>query len=73
MKSASYKFNTNFSSNQKWHNKQKYNNARRSIPTHPTFVNDTHRDLHLWTVTPKSIGFTVVYMSAKFNDEAHNS
>ena len=25
----------------------KYNNAKRSIPAHPTFVNDTHRDLHL--------------------------
>ena len=27
--------------------KQKYNNAKRSIPAHPTFANDTHRDLHL--------------------------
>ena len=26
----------------------KYNNAKRSIPAHPTFVNDAHRDLHLW-------------------------
>ena len=25
----------------------KYNNAKRSIPAHPTFVNDNHRDLHL--------------------------
>ena len=25
----------------------KYTNAKRSIPAHPTFVNDTHRDLHL--------------------------
>ena len=31
----------------------KYNNAKRSIPAHPTFVNDTHRDLYLWTVTSK--------------------
>ena len=31
----------------------KYNNAKRSIPVHPTFVIDTHRDLHLWTVTSK--------------------
>ena len=36
----------------------KYNNAKRSIPAHPTFVNDTHGDLHLWTVTSKLIGFT---------------
>ena len=34
----------------------KYNNAKRSIPAHPTFVNDTHRDLHLWTVTSKITG-----------------
>ena len=50
----------------------KYNNAKRSIPAHPTFVNDTHRDLHLWTVTSKSIGFTMVNMSAKFDKEIHN-
>ena len=25
----------------------KYNNAKRSIPAHPTFVNDAPRDLHL--------------------------
>ena len=31
----------------------KYNNAKRSIPTHATFVNNAHRDLHLWP--PKSI------------------
>ena len=24
----------------------KYNNAKRSIPAHSTFVNDTHHDLH---------------------------
>ena len=29
----------------------KYNNAKRSIPTHPTFVNDAHCDLRLWPVT----------------------
>ena len=33
--------------------KKKYNNAKRSIPAHPTFVNDDHRDLHLWPVTSK--------------------
>ena len=52
-----------------WH---KYTNAKRSIPAHPTFVNDTHRDLHLWTVTSKLIGFTIVNMSAKFDKEIHN-
>ena len=31
----------------------KYNNAKRSIPAHPKFVNDSHRDLHVWTVTSK--------------------
>ena len=51
----------------------KYNNAKRSIPAQPTFVNDTHRDIHLWTVTSKSIGLTMVNMSAKFNEETHNS
>ena len=25
----------------------KYNNAKHSIPARPTFVNDTHHDLHL--------------------------
>ena len=50
----------------------KYNNAKRSIPAHPTFVNDTHRDLHFWTVTSKSIGFTMVNMSDKFDKEIHN-
>ena len=50
----------------------KYNNAKRSIPAHPTFVNDTHRDLDLWTVTSKTIGFTMVNMSAKFDKEIHN-
>ena len=53
--------------------KIKYNNAKRSIPAHPTFVSDTHRDLHLWTVTSKLIGFTMVNMSgAKFDKEIHN-
>ena len=49
------------------------NNAKRSIPAHLTFVNDTHHDLHLWTVTSKSIGITLVNMSAKFDKEIHNS
>ena len=53
--------------------KNKYNNAKRSIPAHPTFVNDTHRDLHLWTVTSKINRFTLVNMSAKFEEEAHIS
>ena len=51
----------------------KYNNAKRSIPAHPTFVNDNHCDLHVRTVTSKSIGFTMVNMSAKLNEVAHNS
>ena len=51
----------------------KYNNAKRSIPAHPTFVNDNHRDLHLRTVTSKSKGLSMVNMSAKLNEEAHNS
>ena len=29
------------------YDKTKYTNAKRSIPAHPTFVNDYHRDLHL--------------------------
>ena len=52
--------------------KQKYNNAKRSIPAHPTFVNDNHRDLHLWTVTSKIDRFTMINMSSKFDEEAHN-
>ena len=32
---------------------KKYNNAKRSIPAHPTFVNGNHRDIHLWTMTSK--------------------
>ena len=31
----------------------KYNKTKRSIPMNPTFVNNAHRDLHLWP--PKSI------------------
>ena len=54
-------------------NMNKYNNAKRSIPAHPTLVNETHGDLHLWIVTSKSIGFTMVNMSAKFDKEIHNS
>ena len=33
----------------------KYNNAKRSIPAHLTFVNDTHHDLQFWTVTSKIV------------------
>ena len=34
---------------------KKYNNTKRSIPAHPTYVNDTHRacDPYLWNVTSK--------------------
>ena len=61
-----------------WHQngtKNKYNNAKRSIPAHPTFVNDAHRGLHLWPVTSKinrDHPLTMVNMSAKFDEEAHN-
>ena len=51
---------------------QKYNNAKRGIPAHPSFVNDTHRDLYLELWPPKSIGFTMVNISAKFDEEIHN-
>ena len=51
---------------------QKYNNAKRSIPAHPTFVNDNNNDLHLPTVTSKINGLTMVNMSDKFDEEAHN-
>ena len=38
----------------KW--SQKCNNAKRSIPVHSTFVNDSHCDLHLWPgISPKKI------------------
>ena len=53
----------------------KYNNAKRSIPAHPTFVNDAHCGLHLWPVTSKINRvhpLTMVNMSAKFDEEAHN-
>ena len=55
--------------------KMKYNNAKRSIPAHPTFVNDAHCGLHLWPVTSKINRvhpLTMVNMSAKFDEEAHN-
>ena len=51
----------------------KYNNAKRSIPMHPTFVNDAHRSFHIWTMTCKInrvLPLTMMNMSAKF-DEAH--
>ena len=47
----------------------------RSIPMHPTFVNDAHRDLRLWPVTSKINRvhpLIMVNMSAKFDEEAHN-
>ena len=53
----------------------KYNNAKRSIPAHPTFVNDSHHDLHLWPVTSKINRvhpLPIVNMSAKFDEEAQN-
>ena len=49
----------------------KYNNAKRSIPAHPTFVNDAHCDLHLWPVTSK-INWVHPHMPAKFNEEARS-
>ena len=55
--------------------KSKYNIAKRSIPAHTTFVNDAHRDLHLWPVTSKInwiYPLTMVNMPVKFNEEAHN-
>ena len=60
---------------QNWALKWKYNNAKRSIPAHPPFVNDAHRGLHLWPVTYKinrDHPLTMVNMSAKFDEEAHN-
>ena len=45
------------------YNIYKYNNAKRSIPAHPTLFNDAHCDLH---------PLTMVNMSAKFDEEAHN-
>ena len=53
----------------------KNNNAKSSIPAHLTFVNDAHHDLHLWPVTSKIDrihSLTIVNMSAKFDEEAHN-
>ena len=53
--------------------KVKYNNAKRSIPGHPTFVNMipfVTFTIELWP--QKSIGFTMGNMSAKFDEEAHN-
>ena len=52
----------------------KYNTAKRSIPAHPTFVNDAHRDLHLWPVTFKINWIhplTMANMPVKLNEEAH--
>ena len=53
----------------------KYNNAKYSIPAHPTFVNGSHHDLRLWPVTSKIDRvhpLAMVNMSAKFDEEAHN-
>ena len=55
--------------------KHKYNNVKRSIPAHPTFVNDAHREIHLWPVTSKINRFhpfTMVNLSAKFDEETQN-
>ena len=41
----------------------KYNNAKRSIPAHPTLFNDAHCDLH---------PLTMVKMFAKFDEKVHN-
>ena len=48
--------------------KGKYNNAKRSIPAHPTPI--VTFTFELWP--PKSIGLTMVNMSAKLNEEAQN-
>ena len=51
--------------------KWKYNNAKRSIPAHPTFVNN----LDLWPLTSKRNRvhpLIIVNMSAKFDRNAHN-
>ena len=53
----------------------KYNNAKRSIPMHPAFVNDAHRGLHIWHVTSKINRvhpLTMANMYAKFDEKAHN-
>ena len=50
----------------------KYNNAKRSIPAHPHICQWLPSWPSLWTVTSKSIGSTMVNMSAKFDEEAHN-
>ena len=53
----------------------RYNNAKRGIPAHSTFVNDAHPDLHLWPVNSKIKRvhpLDMVNMSAKFDEEEHN-
>ena len=54
------------------HSAEKYNNTKSSIPAHPTFVNDAlvtfTFDLQNNRVQP----LTMVNMSAKFDEEAHN-
>ena len=53
----------------------KYNNAKHSIPAHPTFNNDANCDLHLWPVTSninRVYPLPMVNMSATFDEEAHN-
>ena len=48
-----------------------YNNAKRSIPAHPTLFNDAHCDLHLWPVTSKINRvhpLAMVNMFAKFDE-----
>ena len=52
-----------------------YNNAKRSIPAHPNFVNDANRDLHLETMTSKIHRvhpLNMVNVSTKFDEESHN-
>ena len=49
----------------------KYNNAKRSIPAHPTLFNDAHWDLHLWPVNSKINRvhpLTMVNMFVKFDE-----
>ena len=49
----------------------KYNNAKHSIPAHPTLSNDAYRDINLRPVTSKISGvhpLTMVIMSAKSDE-----
>ena len=49
-------------------------NAKRSIPVHPTFVNDAHLDLGLQNqqYDNRVHPLTIVNMSAKFDEDEHS-